>query len=159
MGREGNVHLMNHMNACSIYIYVLGSTAAELIRWNRNLKLCQAKLELFVSLSLLLLVSAGSACAQRGTCRGWDAEEAVPGVLPAGGTCLLQQNPLCADLLHTALSAGGASLVILTAVMMCPMAAGRWWWYLFLYSSLQVLPAHEQKCLKPCPDLQSKMID
>lgn len=65
---------------------------------------------------------------------------------------------VCRPSFSILLSVRGGSLVILTAVMMPPMAAGRWWWYLFLYSFLQVFPTHEQKCLKPHTDLQSKMI-
>ena len=63
-------------------MYALGSTAAaQLIRRNRKLKLCQTAPELFVSLSLLLLALAGSACTECGTCMvglclegslGWD---------------------------------------------------------------------------------------
>ena len=74
MGREGRCPSCES-HECMFYIYVLGSTAAaQLIRRNRNLKLCQTKPELFMSLSLLLLALAGSACIECGTCVGWDAE-------------------------------------------------------------------------------------
>lgn len=103
---EGDIH---HRNVLYIYFYiyisvcvcVLGSTAAaQLLRRSRKWKLCQTKLKLFVSLSLLVL--AGSACTEFKTCLCWDVE----GVFLEGSVGWDMSYPGCAELLCAARGAG-----------------------------------------------------
>lgn len=126
MGREGRCP-SRESHEYMFYIYVLGSTAAQLIRRNRNLKLCQTKPELFVSLSLLLLASAGSVCIECGTCTGWDVEGlCLEGSL--GWDMSLPAKPVCAELLCAAWYRGSQGLThsALAVLLICTSTMLGW---------------------------------
>lgn len=92
---KGDIH---HRNVFYIYmcVCVLGLTAAaQLTRRSRKLKLCKTKPELFVSLSPLLLVLAGSACTGFETFVCWDVE----GLCLEGSLVWDTSHPVCAELL------------------------------------------------------------